>query len=110
MAKNDYFVIVFRILTYLYQCFMAGEDADVDMFGPDAMRINSGYWCNAMESMSNEGYVTGVVMAPRLGSVQGMKLVNLKITQKGIDYLQENSKMKKVADFLKSAKEIIPGI
>lgn len=24
MAKNDYFVIAYRILSYLYECFQAG--------------------------------------------------------------------------------------
>ncbi len=109
MAKNDYFVIVYRILTYLYDCFMAGEQPDAGMFGPDALGINNGYWTNIMESISTEGYVIGVVLVPRLGGAPGIKLVNLKITQKGIEYLQENSKMQKAADFLKSIKEIVPG-
>ena len=55
MAKNDYFVVVYRILTYLYSCFMTGEPPDMAMFGPDALGINSGYWTNVMESISNEG-------------------------------------------------------
>ena len=109
MAKNDYFVVVYRILTYLYSCFMTGEPPDMAMFGPDALGINSGYWTNVMESISNEGYVTGVVTVPRLGAAPGIKIVNLKITQKGIEHLQDNSKMRKAADFLKSGKEIIPG-
>ncbi len=110
MAKNDYFVIVYQILTYLYECFMGGEKPDIDMFGPDALGINNGYWANVMESICNEGYVTGITTVPRLGGAPGIKLINLKITQKGIEYLQENSKMRKAADFLKSAKEIIPGL
>lgn len=109
MAKNDYFVIVCRILTYLYECFKAGERADVEMFGPDALGINNGYWLNVMESIYNEGYVTGMAMVPRMGREQGIKLINLKITQKGIEYLQENSTMRKAAEFLKSVKEIVPG-
>lgn len=28
MAKNDYFVIAYRILTYLYECFKSGEKPD----------------------------------------------------------------------------------
>lgn len=109
MAKNDYFVVVYRILTYLYQCFMAGEAPDKDMFGPDALGINNGYWTNVMESISNEGYVTGVAVITCIGAAPGVKLIAPKITQKGIEYLQDNSKMKKAADFLRSIKEIVPG-
>lgn len=109
MAKNDYFVIVYRILTYLHQCFTAGEKPDTEMFGPDALGINNGYWANVIESIHNEGYITGVTIVSRLGAAPGIKLVNLKITQKGIEYLQENSTMRKAADFLRSVKEIVPG-
>lgn len=42
MAKDDYFVLAYRILKYLYECFKAGERADTDMFGPAALGINNG--------------------------------------------------------------------
>lgn len=109
MAKNDYFVIVYRILTYLYACFMAGEQPDVEMFGPDALGINNGYWANVIQSISEEGYVKGVVPVPRIGGPPGIKLSGIRITQKGIEYLQENSRMQKAADFLRTVKEIVPG-
>jgi len=80
------------------------------MFSPDALGINDGYWANVMESISNEGYVTGVATVTRVGAAPGIKLVHLKITQKGIEYLQDNSKMQKAADFLRPIKEIVPGL
>ncbi len=110
MAKNDYFVIVYKILTYLYECFQSGENPDMDLFGPDALRINNGYWTNVMESLSNEGYVIGISTVPRLGGAPGIKLLDPKITQKGIEYLQDNSKMAKARDFLKALKETVPGL
>lgn len=109
MAKKDYFVITYKILAYLYGCFQAGEGPDTDFFGAEALEINKGYWVNVMESLYNEGYITGVEFITS-GGVQGAKLMNLKITQKGIEYLQENSTMAKAKDFLKVAKEIIPGM
>lgn len=110
MSKDDYFVLVYRILTYLYACFKAGERADAAAFGPEALRIGDGYWVNLMESILNEGYVTGIAIISMAGGVESVKLMNLKITQKGIEYLQENSMMSKVKDFLREAKDIIPGI
>ncbi len=108
MAKNDYFVISYRILTYLYECFKAGEKPNIDFYGPDALKINNGYWVNVMESLYNEGCVTGIKIINSAG-IQGIKAVDLKITQKGIAYLQENSFMEKAKNFLKTVKEIIPG-
>lgn len=109
MAKDDYFVIVYRILNYLYECFKAGERPDMEMFGPVALRINNGYWVNVMESLYNEGYITGVSVIKSIGGSSGIKLLDLKITQKGIEYLQDNSKMTKAKDFLRTVKEVIPG-
>lgn len=63
-----------------------------------------------MESLSNEGYVTGVTIVPRMGAAPGIKLVNLKITQRGIEYLEDNSKMAKAKELLKTIKETIPGL
>lgn len=110
MAKDDYFVIAYRILSYLYECFKAAEKPDVDVFGPDALRINNGYWVNVMESLSNEGYISGAFFSGLLGGAKSAKLIDLKITQKGIAFLQENSLMAKAKDVLKTAKEIIPGL
>lgn len=107
MAKNDYFVVAYRILAYLYECFKAGEKPDIDFYGADALKINNGYWTNVMESLYNEGCITGINIIKSAG-VQGVKVMELKITQKGIEYLQENSFMAKAKDFLKTAKEIIP--
>lgn len=108
MAKNDYFVVAYRILMYLYSCFKEGEKPDTSIFGVDALNINNGYWVNIMESLWDEGYIKGLMIINSSG-VQGVKLIDLKITQKGIEYLTENSTMQKAKDFLKTVKEIVPG-
>ncbi len=109
MAKNDYFVIAYRILSYLYECFKAGETPDVSMFGPDALNISNGYWANVMESLYEDGYIKGIAMIPRIGGAPGVKLIDPKITSKGIEYLQDNSTMQKAKNFLKDIKDIVPG-
>ena len=110
MAKNNYFVLVYRILTYLYECFQTGEKAELDRFGPDALKISNGYWTNILESMAEDGLDKGVVMIPRLGGSPDLRVTNIKITSAGIEYLQENSMMQKAKDFLKELKEIVPGL
>lgn len=42
--------------------------------------------------------------------MHGIKFDNVQITLKGLEYLSENSLMKKVANIAKSIKETIPGI
>lgn len=110
MAKDDYFILAYRILSYLYACFKAGERPDTELFGPDALKISKGYWANILESLYNEGYIIGIAFLSAVGSTDTVKLINLKITQKGIEFLQENTMMQKSKDFLKEIKEIVPGL
>ena len=46
MAKDDYHVIVYQILSYLYQCLKKGESADGNKlnYGSELLRINKSYW------------------------------------------------------------------
>lgn len=110
MAKDDYFVLAYRILRYLYECFKAGEQAELEMFGPNALGINNGYWVNLLESLVVEGYITGISFPSAVGRIHGAKVYGAKITQKGIEFLEDNSKMKKAAQFLRSVKETVPGL
>ena len=110
MAKNDYFVLAYRILKYLYACFMAGEPADLSMYGPDALGINNGYWVNMLESLSREGYIIGVDFPTAIGTIRSAKCSDVRITQAGIVFLQENSQIAKAADFLRTIKETVPGL
>ena len=43
------------------------------------------------------------------GPAAGAKVYGAKITQKGIEFLQDRSRMKKAADFLRTVKDAIPG-
>lgn len=105
MAKNDYFAVVYRILKYLYECFKEGEEADLEFISPEALRINNGYWVNIMRSISEEGYIKGAVIVQ--GSA-GVKITKLRITEKGIDFLENNSNMARACEVLKTVKQVVP--
>ncbi len=109
MAQDDYFVVAYRILSYLYECFKSGEQADPEFFGPKALGIGNGCWCNTMESMSDKGYIKGISVINSIGGSPSIKIVNVKITQDGIEFLQDNSKIAKAKAFLKTVKDIVPG-
>jgi len=113
MKKNDYFVIVYRILTHLYDCFQAGKWADLNMISSKTLQINNGYLVNIIESMLHEGYIRSYIIdanfMPSLNVTPGVKINNLKITQKGIEYLQEDHMMEKAEKALKEVEVFIPG-
>lgn len=114
MAKDDYFVIAYRILAYLYACLKAGEPVDIKYlkYGTDDFPVNSAYWEYILRHLYDDGYIEGVALVPITGrQTKGVKLTPaVSITPAGIEYLHENSTIQKAKAFLKDIKEIIPGL
>ena len=110
MAKDDYFVIVYQILAYLYQCLKKGVDVDANMIAHDSpnLNINKRYWLYVIDHLSEEGLIEGVVFANTFDGRVPYEMRKCTITPKGIAYLCENSFMKRAVAFLKEVKEIIP--
>jgi hypothetical protein len=107
MAKDDYFVIVYKILRTL-RAAMKVEEFDPEQISPEILRIGVEYWEQILIMMYEEGYIKGVKPIPILGRpTKGVKVGAIRITQKGLEYLQENSMMKKVSDLVKGIGEFI---
>ena len=113
MAKDDYYVIVYKILAYLYMQLKKGEAVDPEMLMYDGtlFQINIKYWIYIFENLSNDGYITGLSNID-VGNGDYLKeqFPYCQITQKGIDYLCENSLAEKAKQFLKDIKDITPFI
>lgn len=103
MAKDDYHAIVYYLLSYLYHCLKIGEKpnekylelAAYPAFIPDS------YKDFIYIQLAKEGYISGALFGDvgilGKGSETVLKsLHNVQITVTGIEYLQENEKMKKV--------------
>ena len=60
MAKDDYFVIVYKILSYLYVKLKSGEDTNPNMITHDSqlLQINRKYWDYIMRNLIEDGYIT----------------------------------------------------
>lgn len=114
MAKDDYFVLAYKLLAYLYACLKSGENPNKDYLCYDtkAFPIGEAYWNYLLINLYKDGYIDGVMPAPIVGQDnKGVKILsNFQITPKGIEYLQENSMMQKVKAALKDLKEIVPGV
>lgn len=112
MAKDDYPVIVYQILAYLYNCLK--KDIKVDASNLVAQgklfNVNTNYWQFIMTNLVEEGYIDGV----KIERVWGEKypvvnsLEDIGITPKGIEYLTDNSFIKKAKEMLKDVKAIVP--
>ena len=114
MAKDDYHVIAYRILIYLYACLKQGQKPSMEYLhhSTDDFPVGKYYWHYILENLYKEGYIDGVVLVAVLGQTyKSVKTTEaLSITPKGIEYIQENGTMQKAKKFLKELKEIIPGM
>lgn len=112
MAKDDYFVIVYQILAYLYQRLKKGEDIDEKMVAHDGIlfKVNKRYWAYIIYHLHESGLVEGAgfVRIDGLDIPMAVDIHDMHITPKGIEYLCDNSFMEKAKSFLKDIKEIIP--
>lgn len=113
MAKDDYYVIVYKILAYLYSQLKKGEPIEAEMLEHDGrlFQINEKYWTYIMQNMLDQGFIRGVVQS-RAGGGNYIKgqLSHCEITPLGIDYLCDNSLIERAKQFLKDVKDITPFI
>lgn len=108
MSNNDMHVLIYKILNYLYECLKKGIHVDLAEFIRDCNleNVSEQYWKSVIEELDQHGYIKEVIIR----DTKTQKIIMLKddfgITLEGVEYLQENSMMSKVKDFLGSSYEI----
>lgn len=110
MAKDDYYTLVFKILTYLYKQLKKSDAVDDSKISAEALGITEEYWEYLFEHMQGDGLVEGVGIMKVFGRDNpSVKVVGarLRISPKGIDYLENNSTMAKVKDLIKDIGGLI---
>jgi len=109
MAKDDYFVIVYRLLKYLYDCLKRGKPPSPEVLCADFFSVNEEYWQFILRTLFEDGYVSGLFINSLLGGKpHATRLNQMEITPKGILYLDENSIFKRIRGAVKDIAEIIP--
>ena len=109
MAKDDMYVIAYKILRYLSECakqdkMPSQEDicAHCKLFD-----IPDRYWTQIMLELIEEGYIRGFTTFTHKGGVHVQMLDYPSITLKGAAFLAENSRMKAAEEFLGRAFETV---
>jgi len=108
MARDDYFVIVYQVLKYLYDCLKRGEKPETVHLQAAYYSIPENYWEYILLNLSKEGYIAGLITQPSKDGLVFGDLHDTIITPKGIEYLFENTMIEKVKRTLKDVKEMIP--
>mgnify|MGYP000178315685 FL=1 len=107
MARDDYFVILYEIMKYLYNCLKQGKDAEVDQLTAEYFEIPERYWKYIMYNLINDGYVTGVFARKTKFGIAIIDLDSIQITPQGIQYYFDNNFLQKVKKSLTDPDKII---
>ncbi len=107
MAKDDYYTIVAKILVYLYKKYKQ-KDIEQNYILPMTkdFPIKEEQLLETISMMIEQRLVKGECFKAWGGDVVMIDYNSLKITPTGIDYLQDNSKIKKICETLIEAKPI----
>ena len=111
MAKDDYPVIVAKILIFLYKRLKGRTNenpTDYIVENTKDFPIDLDYLRYVIEHLEEDGYVENVLIAKAWGGeFVKFNYSEMRITPAGIYYLRENSTIKKVATALKEAASIM---
>ncbi|MBS4750978.1 hypothetical protein GMA11_05100 [Granulicatella sp. zg-ZJ] len=109
MAKDDYDVIVFKILTYLYRKLKNRYEDDTYLYPlTNDFPINEDYFISILEDLEEKKFIKNLkIIKSWGGDVVGYDLSQVKITGDGIEYLRDNSRMKKLINLVKEARTIM---
>lgn len=103
------FTDIYRILHGLESCMDLGA-VNLDMISPETLKISKERWEKYLEMLQDEGYIKGVKISTCISSAKVVNADNIQITLKGLEYLNENSMMKKAYRAIKGIKDVVPGM
>lgn len=103
----DNFKAVYKILTALEKA-MDLPEFDISQVGPAALGVTQERWNRYIEMMADLGYIKGVTLRKDITGGTLVEAGNARITLKGLEYLQENSIMRKLYNTARGITELIP--
>jgi hypothetical protein len=103
----DSFKTVYRILSFLKKSEQFDEFDD-ESFGAGHFNLTDRQWASTLERMADDGHIKGVSVRYGADGYAEVSLHNPRVTSKGLEYLEENSLMRKAARLAKGIREALP--
>lgn len=104
------FVVIYAILNALRDS-MDADDFDLNTIAPEKLDVSENRWKFLIQMLDEEGYVKDLTVRisvdRRITFLPGPRP---RITLKGLEYLEDNSMMKKAYNLLKEAGGIIQNV
>lgn len=105
----DNFKAVYRILSALEKA-MDLTEFDISQIDAKTIGVSEQRWARYIEMMADVGYIKGIRVED---SITGGLIIyddGIRITLKGLEYLQENTVMQRLYKAAKGIKDITPGL
>lgn len=104
MKRNDFPVIVYGILSYLYDTVKKGKAVDFDVFDSVFFGIKERYFQFILKELYGEGFIRGCEMIDGKETADGFDRVlprgDFQITMAGIEYLLCDEWMEKTKPYV----------
>ena len=94
------FKSIYKILSILHKS-MDFEDWDKKLLSHESLNLSFPKWSRIMSMLLKEGYISGGEVLESFGDFYP------RITLKGLEYLEENSLMKKAARLIQGISNIV---
>ena len=106
----DVFKLIYRILKQIRVLELV-EEPDLALLSPDALKATEIERDNILLKMQEEGLIAGLVVIEVIDRQQKPFIMwqrsMPRVTLKGLEYMEENSMMKKAKNLLKGFVEIV---
>lgn len=109
MAMDDIFVVMYRIIAYLYRCMKLGKEPLDNEWNATAMGVTEAYWNRIVWELATRSYITGVNII-EADDALSVIIVRPRVTLEGVAFAQENSCMGRAKRFLTEIKAAVPFI
>lgn len=109
MAQNDMYVVMYKVLAYLYDCMKRGAEPEDARWCASALGIPESYWTAVVSQLVEHGFVSGVTVTDFMGGKCLVTPINPIVTMEGVAFM-ENGMMRKALRFLQDTKAAIPGL
>lgn len=105
----DNFKSIYRILSELEKS-MDYQECDISRIDHEQLGISEERWNRLIKMMCDSVYIQGVIIKKNIYDEMLVDCKNIEITLKGLEYLQENSMMKKAHKTIKGINDVVPGL
>lgn len=105
----DNFKAVYTILSTLEKA-MDYPEFDMSLIDARHLGVSEERWRRYIEMMNDTGYVKGALIQECITGDTEVDISQMRITLKGLEYLQENSIMRRIYKAAKGFKDVTPGL